>query len=213
LAGADRAATSESVPNHVEPDESRAVFDRFKLWKDYEGVAMHFNDLIIKLRTQSLGGVAAFAALAAVVAKGDTPADLRWGILTGAFFLLILFWSAVWILDLGYYNRLLQGAVDALLTIESSSVGSPLVDRIELSSRIEQRVTSGKRVDGKGWRVAFYVVVLLALLIGLAVSGYRFWCVERSSSQKPRSSQVTAEPTRTQSAPSKEEERKPTNQR
>jgi hypothetical protein len=33
------------------------------LWKEYEGVAMHFNELLIRLRTQALGGVAAISAI------------------------------------------------------------------------------------------------------------------------------------------------------
>jgi hypothetical protein len=164
----------------VSAQESKAVFDRFKLWKEYEGVAMHFNDLIIRLRTQSLGGVAAFAALAAVVAKGDTPAELRWGVLSGGFALLIMFWIAVWILDMGYYNRLLHGAVIALLALESGSHGSKRVDRIELSSKIEEYMTSNRRVDGKFSRVMFYVVVLIALVAGLAFCVCNFWWVEKS---------------------------------
>jgi len=144
-----------------------SVFDRFELWKEYEGVAMHFNDLIIKLRSQSLGGVAAIATLAAVVAKNDTTAELRWGLLVGAFAFLSVFWLAVWILDMRYYNRLLAGAVDALLTIESES--SRFVDRIDLSTKIEARVKSGK-VSGNANRNIFYGLVLLALLAGLAIS-------------------------------------------
>ena len=68
-----------------EPEKLGQVFDRLQLWKEYEGIAMHFNDLIIKLRGQSLGGVAAVATLAAVVAKSDTAAEVRWGLLTGGF--------------------------------------------------------------------------------------------------------------------------------
>jgi len=152
-----------------EPDKRSAVFDRFQLWKEYEGVAMHFNDLIIRLRSQSLGAVAAFATLAAVVAKSDMAAELRWGLLMAAFALLSVFWVAVWVLDLGYYNRLLAGAVDALLIIESESQGSKLVDRIELSTKIEARVKSGG-VSNNAYRITFYLAVLLALLGGLAVS-------------------------------------------
>ena len=71
-----------------EPGKAGQVFDRLQLRKEYEGVAMHFNDLIIKLRGQSLGGVAAVATLAAVVAQSDTVAEVRWELLTGAFALL-----------------------------------------------------------------------------------------------------------------------------
>lgn len=151
---------------------SNVVFDRFALWKEYEMVAMHFNDLIIKLRSQSLGAVAAFATLATVVTRNTTAYELRWGLLTGAFLLLSMFWVAIWVLDLGYYNRLLQGAVDALLTIESQSKGSKSVDRIELSTKIDERVKSGG--GGRGHRWTFYILVFLALVIGLSLSGYEF---------------------------------------
>src|SRR6266705_4175567 len=124
----------QEVPHMSEANKPNAGFDRFQVWREYEGVAMHFNDLIIRLRSQSLGGVAAAATLAAVVARNDTTAELRWGLLTGAFALLCIFWVAVWILDMGYYNRLLVGAVDALLTLESESQGSATVDRIVLST-------------------------------------------------------------------------------
>ncbi len=158
----------------TDPDKPGDVFNRFELWKEYEGVAMHFNDLIIRLRSQSLGAVAAFATLAAVVTKSDTTGELRWGLLTGAFALLSVFWIAVWFLDLGYYNRLLAGAVDALLVIEKDSPGSMSVDRIELSTKIEKHIESG---NGGGFiknlsRIIFYALVLFALLAGLAVSVY-----------------------------------------
>ena len=45
----------------------------FEVWVKYEEITMHFNDLLIKLRTQAL---AAVAALATIVAWGDLPADL-----------------------------------------------------------------------------------------------------------------------------------------
>ena len=152
--------------------ERNATYDRFTLWKEYEGVAMHFNDLIIKLRGQSLGAVAALATLAAVVAKHDTMPEWRWGLLMGAFGFLCVFWIAVWVLDMGYYNRLLAGAVDALIIIESESKSSQFVDRIELSRKIEDRVKLGS-VGNNGYRMTFYVVVFLVLLAGLAVSAVK----------------------------------------
>jgi hypothetical protein len=147
-----------------ETEKQSAVYDRFKLWKEYEGVAMHFNDLIIRLRSQSLGAVAAFATLAAVVARNDTTSELRWGFLTAAFLLLSVFWVAIWVLDMRYYNRLLAGAVVALRTIEKGSKDSKSIDQIELSTKIEESVKSGG--GGNGSRHAFYVLVLTALLAG-----------------------------------------------
>jgi hypothetical protein len=152
-----------------EANKTDAVFNRLELWKEYENVAMHFNDLIIRLRSQSLGAVAAFATLAGVITKNDTSPQLRWGLLTGAFGLLAVFWVAVWVLDLRYYNRLLAGAVDALLTLESNSLGSEKVDRIELSTKIENGVGSG-RVRNNRCRIAFYCIVLGSLMAGAVVS-------------------------------------------
>ena len=157
-----------------ESEGPNQAFDRLQLWKEYEGVTMHFNDLIIRLRGQSLGGVAAVATLAAVVAKNDTTAEVRWGLLTGAFGLLSVFWVAVWALDLGYYNRLLAGAVDALLTIEKNSLNSKCVDHIELSTKIEERVKSGS-VSTNGYRIFFYASVFVALLVALAVSAWHLY--------------------------------------
>jgi hypothetical protein len=96
-------------------------YNRFKVWKEYEGVAMHFNELIIKLRSQSLGAVAVFATLAGVIVKSDTSTKFRWGFLLGVFTLLSFFWVAVWILDLCYDNRLLAGAVKAIEEIEKKA--------------------------------------------------------------------------------------------
>lgn len=157
-----------------EKQESPAVFDRFQLWKEYEEVAMHFNDLIIRLRTQSLGAVAAFATVAGVVAKNDMEPKLRWGLLTGAFSLLAVFWVAVWILDFGYYNRLLNGAVDALRDIEAGSHGAKFVNNIDLSTKIHAGITTGG-IGPNTYRTAFYIVVLIALLAAVAAAGTLFY--------------------------------------
>jgi hypothetical protein len=128
---------------NAERDMSGGAFDRYLLWKEYEKIAMHFNSLIIKLRSQSLGGVAVFATLIGLVAKPEMTAKPRWELLTGAFLLLSIFWVAVWFLDLGYYNRLLAGAVDALIKIEAQS--SARVERITLSTTINEYLRGDRR--------------------------------------------------------------------
>lgn len=47
----------------------------FEVWKQYEKIAMHFNDLIIRLRTQSIGGLAALAAIIGIVLKNNEGGD------------------------------------------------------------------------------------------------------------------------------------------
>jgi hypothetical protein len=159
----------------------------FTVWKEYEQVAMHFNDLIIRLRSQSLGGVAALAAIAGVIARGDVPQQLRREILAGVFTLLSVFWVAIWILDFTYYNRLLVGAVRALLEIEefSKSTGASLP--LNLSTRIEEAVRGpqpagknegsavrppheARQLAGAKGRRWFYGLVMAGLLGGVTVS-------------------------------------------
>jgi hypothetical protein len=151
----------------------------FSIWQEYEQVAMHFNDLLIRLRTQALGGVAALAALAGVMVRGDLGPTLRWSVLVCAFLLLILFWVAVWILDMRYYNRLLHGAVQALLEIEEASRASKPASGLVLSTRIEETAERGitLTVAGKpcfgGGRLPiwwFYGSVGFGLLCGLIIS-------------------------------------------
>jgi len=140
---------------------------------------MHFNDLLIRLRTQALGGVAALAALAAVMVRGDLAPLLRWGVLACAFMLLTLFWVAVWILDMRYYNRLLHGAVKALLEIEELSRENKPASGLALSTRIEETAERGisLSIEGRpcfgGGRLPiwwFYGSVCFGLLAGLLLS-------------------------------------------
>ena len=116
-------------------------FDLYKVWKDYEEIAMHFNDLLLKIRTQSLAAVAAFATIAGVLLKGESIShELRWGTLTAVFSALCVFWLAIWILDFTYYNRLLLGAVKALVRIERESKSSNRTSSIYISTYIERAV-------------------------------------------------------------------------
>lgn len=167
--------------------ENDETFNRYLLWKEYENIAMHFNSLIIKLRSQSLGGVAVFATIAGVVAKGDTTATVRWGLLTGAFALLSVFWLAVWVLDFCYYNRLLAGAVQALIDIERGSVCSPRVKEITYSLTINEFLISKRKrkEESKPQNEAlqptkprgalyFYIIVFLGLLGALTVCFWRY---------------------------------------
>ena len=100
--------------------------------------------------------------------------------MTGVFGLLILFWIAIWVLDLSYYNRLLLGAVQALISIEKDSAGSGTVDKIILSTEIDKMVmnTAAFQSEQKGstWGVlGFYIIVTVALSVGMVVSAWQWW--------------------------------------
>lgn len=107
------------------------------LWKEYEAVAMHFNELIIKLRTQALGGVAAISAITGFLSatkEAQTVTGLSsMRLLEIVFLVLAAFWVALFCLDFLYYRVLLNGAVEAILELEEES-------GIKLSTRIDRRL-------------------------------------------------------------------------
>ena len=144
------------------------------LWAKYEDVAMHFNDLLIRLRTQALAAVAALSALVGIFTKTD-PGYLHvsWEIATAVFCGLTAFWAAIWAIDRFYYTRLLIGAVLALREIEAESKKEKPNLAINLSTKIEEYVAHPKdprpcwdHFQSKlGVRI-FYVIVFITLLIG-----------------------------------------------
>lgn len=144
------------------------------LWAKYEDVAMHFNDLLIRLRTQALAAVAALSALVSIFTKTD-PGYLHvsWEIATTVFCGLAVFWVAIWAIDRFYYTRLLIGAVIALREIENESQKENPNLAIGLSTKIEEYVahpidtrTCWDRFQSKlGIRI-FYALVFITLLIG-----------------------------------------------
>ncbi len=164
--------------------DSSQQYDILSLWEKYEDVAMHFNDLIMKVRVQALGAVAALSTLVGILAQ-DADKGVSWGFLTSIFFFLIIFWLAIWVLDFEYYNRLLHGAVDAILKLEKASKTSKTISKIELSTCIEA-ANFGHRTsidkDTRSWREkfltgrrAFYFIVMGALLAAFIFSGYHWW--------------------------------------
>src|SRR5208337_911230 len=109
-------------------------------WVEQEKIAMHFNDLIIKVRTQALGGLAAIIGVGgAIIHERGSSTAFPWELVAAIFFFLTAFWVAIWILDFLYYNRLLIGAVDSLLTLEKQmECGQPI--EIKMSHKIEEAV-------------------------------------------------------------------------
>jgi hypothetical protein len=162
--------------------EIRRGFPIRELWEKYEEITMHFNDLIIRLRTQALAGVAALSTLVGVFAKTDLgPFSYSWEIAGFVFVGLALFWVAIWILDFSYYNQLLIGSVAALLELEARSRTSNIALEINLSTLVEKSVsgslvfpplTHNEKFHILVGRWAFYIIVLGALIAGAAFSFY-----------------------------------------
>jgi hypothetical protein len=149
------------------------------LWEKYEELAMHFNDLLIRLRTQSLAGVAAIAAIVGIFAKESSDVKgvhLDWAVAQALFLALIGFWIAIWCLDLIYYNRLLSGAVKAITDLEEQTDDGSFDGKIEISRTIEKQFSKPilNFSNRSYWGVVlFYLVVLVVLVAGLCFSHSR----------------------------------------
>lgn len=159
------------------------ITESYKLdaWERHENIAMHFNDLILKVRIQALGALAAIVTVGGVLLKPEAPSNqIPWGIITAISAALLAFWVAIWVLDFRYYNRLLMGAVDALLKLETE-INSGSKISIEMSTKIEAAVL-GRNLSHleQGTLTGpfmFYAIVLVVLLSVFLYSGYRLWCM------------------------------------
>ena len=124
------------------------------VWKKYEDVAMHFNELIMRWRLQAIGGLAALVTAAGFVVGDATTLLVRYRAMLILSLMLTFAWVAVGLIDLVYYRRLLRGAVDAILEVEKAH------PQLTLSTQIEQRAAAGS-VYGP---ILFYATGLVPLL-------------------------------------------------
>jgi hypothetical protein len=149
-----------------EEHPSQLELHSFKLWKEYEKIAVHFNDLILRLRVQALGGVAAISALAGLVLKEHPMGLIGWKVLAVAFAVLFFFWIALFFLDLLYYTPLLLGAVEAILEIEAANQKGEFVTWINLSTKIKDYVEhrSCKWHRSLLGPIIFYSIVAMVLM-------------------------------------------------
>src|SRR5665811_838938 len=161
------------------------------VWEKYEDIAMHFNDLLIRLRTQALAAVAAISTLVSIFGKTGTDPKLSWELAALVFCLLAVFWIAIWVMDFCYYNRLLTGAVAAILDLEKMSNDTMQIRRIDISTKIENAVAGGGESPSYAFsrrfklalgRWVFYLIVFVALIGG-------FWFSVGESQRNPNTSQ------------------------
>ncbi|MDZ4858902.1 MAG: hypothetical protein SGI88_07945 [Candidatus Hydrogenedentes bacterium] len=137
MANGKKIGRSPADKQQEPPDWDRL----FELWKKYEEIAMHFNDLILKVRIQALGGVAAvIAILLGLLGRKKDEVEVSWGAFAAGFSLILAMWIAIWLLDFLYYYRLLRGAVSSIVDIERQTMEHPDGPAIRLSKGIEQAV-------------------------------------------------------------------------
>jgi hypothetical protein len=93
--------------------------ETIQLWYHYEQIAMHFNELIIQYRLQLMGGAGAIGALSTYfIGSHVRPARRRHMIRSWISTIILILFSSAAILDIFYYDKLLQGAIDVLLQFE-----------------------------------------------------------------------------------------------
>jgi len=153
--------------------------DTLALWSKYEDIAMHFNDLLMRLRTQALAGIAAISTLVGIFSKENAlQLQSSWLVAGYIFAGLSLFWVAIAVLDLGYYNRLLMSAVAALVALEKGHEGPNGPGRINMSTIIQLEFTGSRQQrkklnihsgPNKGVAV-FYLLVFFVIAAGSFLS-------------------------------------------
>jgi hypothetical protein len=171
------------APNKT-TDEGFSVFD---LWAKYEDITTHFNDLLMKLRTQALAGVATLSTAVGIFAKSESQSANVWQLAGFTIIGLCLVWIAIWVLDAFYYNRLLAGAVHALKQIENESKSNRHVPEIGFSTAIEDVVLRKICSKQEGGVRAFYLIILIALVGGAGVCFYEHhkWEPVKKSDRQP----------------------------
>lgn len=148
----------------ISEDEKRWV----ELWEKAEEVAMHFNGLIMSFRLKALAAVTLGVGLIGttlLTKEGEIPHRHNFMLAMLAMIFLAFGWCAMWVIDFGYYSRLLRGAVSELLRLEQQSNGV-----IKLSTEIE-RVAKGSRFSDRVARGVFYILPLV-LLLAVAAFAY-----------------------------------------
>ena len=135
--------------------------NKFKLWIEYEKIAMHFNGLIIQLRGRALAGIGIITTFTALFLDTEDNVETNWEFLIILSILLMLAWIAIFIIDYFYYNKLLSGAVKAIVKLEDSTKNQSTP--IQMSREIERSAGNPKAV--MKW---FYGTVLLLSLIHIS---------------------------------------------
>ena len=148
----------------------------FKVWAKQEDIAMHFNELLIRVRTRTLGAGLTLITSAIVLKFGGFDAIRDW--LGGVCLLGASFAAIGLIVDALYYAPLLKGAVDALEQLEKSGENKQLFKFISqnksnpeekgifFSNQVETTRINSATNGGHSiyWAYSLMIIVFLALL-------------------------------------------------
>ena len=147
---------------------------KYQVWLESEKIAVHFNEMLMQLRLRALAGISLLVTLAGLF-SGETASEVNWGFLSWVLFILLFVWLAIFVIDKFYYQKLLSGAVEAIIEIENSTTDDEVP--LKLSTKIRNKVTNGKEgIDSMyavGW---FYFIIGFLLLCLLTFALYNTFC-------------------------------------
>lgn len=149
---ADGEAAASQPPSDAQALGAQAL----DYWEKCQDVAMHFNQLLIRFRTQAIAAFAAAGGLFGFAAHENGP-GVRIDVVSLGAVWLATAWAAIALIDFLYYHRLLRGAVEELLRIEEAS------GVVRLSTRIEEVCTRWHA----GVAAALFYAIPFAALGGL----------------------------------------------
>jgi hypothetical protein len=141
-------------------EESGGESAEFKLWAKSQDIAMQFNDLIMRWRLQAIGGLATLVTITGFVVGDATTIVVRYRAMLILTSLLSCVWAGVACIDLFYYSRLLDGAVDAIIEQERKSA------TIKVSTTI---VKDARRAWRAPWFFYLSGLVPLLFIVGWAL--------------------------------------------
>lgn len=138
---------------------SQQVLD---LWFHYEEIAMHFNELIIQYRLQLLAGTGGLLAILSYLVnakEGDVDKVRMRAYISLT--VLVIFSAAAW-LDIFYYSKLLSGAVESIIELESN------YEQLNLSTTIKEKFGC----MGATYQIMIMYLCIIAFMVFFT---YRFW--------------------------------------
>lgn len=117
--------------------ESERIRLQVDVWKQVVQVQQHFNDLEMKIRSYGLTLMLGVLSAAAVAIREEARIEV-FGLETSLASLIVLAgviaWVGFYFMDVGWYHRLLKGAVDQGLALEKELAAH--VPGIELATMI-----------------------------------------------------------------------------
>lgn len=161
---------SEKKQADIEPQKLKLLIEE---WKTVIQTQMHFNDMLMKMRTAAISVVVAvFAAAAAIIGQFPDSYIEIFGRQAHISILVIIFgialWMGIFIMDYFYYYKMLLGAVKRGYEFDNAFSEVRMYGDLGpfgLSSKIRDEI--GKHGVSKWFVFSFYGVVLVVAILYL----------------------------------------------